>query len=42
MTEIQTDGTNELVTTKYKGYNPDWMNSFATDIHTYHPSVANY
>ena len=21
---------------KYPGYNPDWTNSFSTDIHTYH------
>ncbi|HFK1722424.1 MULTISPECIES: isopeptide-forming domain-containing fimbrial protein [Bacillus] len=41
MTEIQTDGTNELVTKKYKGYNPDWTNSFATDIHTYHLEGPN-
>ncbi|MEB9457671.1 isopeptide-forming domain-containing fimbrial protein, partial [Bacillus anthracis] len=36
MTEIQVDGTNEFVTKKYPGYNPDWTNSFSTDIHTYH------
>jgi hypothetical protein len=36
MTEIQSDGTNELVTQKYKGYDLDWTNSFATDIHRYH------
>ena len=41
MTEIQADGTNELVTQKYKGYNPDWTNSFATDIHTYHLEGPN-
>ena len=41
MTEIQSDGTNELVTRKYKGYNPDWTNSFATDIHTYHLEGPN-
>ncbi|MGX5518316.1 isopeptide-forming domain-containing fimbrial protein [Bacillus cereus] len=36
MTEVQVDGTNEFVTKKYPGYNPDWTNSFSTDIHTYH------
>ncbi|WP_088098232.1 isopeptide-forming domain-containing fimbrial protein, partial [Bacillus cereus] len=36
MTEVQVDGTNEFVTKKYQGYNPDWTNSFSTDIHTYH------
>ncbi|HDX9625908.1 TPA: DUF11 domain-containing protein, partial [Bacillus anthracis] len=36
MTEIQVDSTNEFVTKKYPGYNPDWTNSFSTDIHTYH------
>ncbi|PRT28697.1 isopeptide-forming domain-containing fimbrial protein, partial [Bacillus thuringiensis] len=36
MTEVQVDGTNEFVTKKYPGYNPNWTNSFSTDIHTYH------
>ncbi|MED2514911.1 isopeptide-forming domain-containing fimbrial protein, partial [Bacillus thuringiensis] len=41
MTEVQVDGTNEFVTKKYPGYNPDWRNSFSTDIHTYHLEGPN-
>ncbi|HFU7076192.1 TPA: isopeptide-forming domain-containing fimbrial protein [Bacillus cereus] len=41
MTEVQVDGTNEFVTKKYPGYNPDWTNSFSTDIHTYHLEGPN-
>ncbi|HHI3606265.1 TPA: isopeptide-forming domain-containing fimbrial protein [Bacillus anthracis] len=41
MTEVQVDGTNEFVTKKYPGYNPDWTNFFSTDIHTYHLEGPN-
>ncbi|WP_144615391.1 isopeptide-forming domain-containing fimbrial protein, partial [Bacillus cereus] len=41
MTEVQVDGTNEFVTKKYPGYDPDWTNSFSTDIHTYHLEGPN-
>ena len=40
MTEVQVEARMNLLQ-KYPGYNPDWTNSFSTDIHTYHLEGPN-